>query len=896
VTTAASSLVLAAGTVVAERYRVQRELGRGGMGCVYEAQDERLGQAVALKVSHPMGPGAEAFRARFRREAELAGRLGRVEGIVRALDQGELPGGAMFLVMDLVEGARPLDLLTGSREARLRRMRAAAQLVDAIHRRGVVHRDLKPGNLLQTADGHIHLTDFGLAKWLGQDAAALDVTSPGTALTQMGTGMGTPQYMPPEQFEDAANVDARADIYALGCMLFQALVGRLPFPGGTFQTVWIAQQRCLEGKSEAPRPRALDPSVPPELDELCASALALDQSLRLSNAAHLVAGIDRALGDASSTPLESRATLGGSLGDEATLDGPHARTRARRSGPAEVVGHAPAAPDQERPTTGRGGNRSDPPSSRPLAQSAGPATPGSGPAFDPTLRGSSSDGAARARADGSAARSGPAGPPPSDPYANTVNEPQLTERGIAGTLPPRPSSKLRPSGVSEARAEAAAVLPSAPPARGGAGLAPLLAAVVLAGGVVGGIVWLRRARDAVVSSRQPTTTSPPPVSTDGATAATPGTATTTDAAPTPPVVPAGIVLALDAPGPGAQVGARTRVAGRVTLVGEAAGPTTVLVAGRPATLGERGAFEAEVDAAALAGPTGQATIVVEASAPGVSERREVAVVVDVAPPTIELLSPLPRRARTSRDSAHVELRVSDAGPVDVRVSAAGKVVHTTHLAQPGEVLTDVLLAPGAGKTLVEVEATDALGLRAATQVEVERAPFEAQVDVLVQAPDHGPVQELLDQAVIAPGSGLHVVVSALEGCHLYLFRVDGIGPQAVGTRGWTGGSARSRRSRIQPGAPVHLPNVGWDVPAGPGELVVVLSRAEVPMLDSQARDGREQSASPGKLLAWLSSRETAPDPTSTALDVPLLRGVPGALAHRRSVDDDVLVWRVRWRF
>jgi serine/threonine protein kinase len=895
VTTAASSLVLTAGTLVAERYRVQRELGRGGMGYVYEAHDERLGQAVALKVSHPMGPGAEAFRARFKREAELAGRLGRVEGIVRALDQGELPTGAMFLVMDLVEGARPLDLLTGPREARLRRMRTAAQLVDAIHRRGVVHRDLKPGNLLQTADGHIHLTDFGLAKRLGQDAAALDVTSPGTALTQMGTGMGTPQYMPPEQFEDAANVDARADIYALGCMLFQALVGRLPFPGGTFQTVWIAQQRCLEGKSEAPRPRALDPSVPPELDELCASALALDQSLRLSSAAHLVAGIDRVLGEALSTPLESRATLGGSLGrslgDEPTLDGPDARTRARRQSDQARPAH-----DQERPTAGQGGSRSGPPTSRPLAQSGGPVTPGSGPAFDPTVQGSSGDGTTRGRADGSAARSGPAGPAPSDPYGRTVDEPhepQVTERGIAGTLPPRPSSKLRASGVAEARAEAGVVVPSTPPARGGAGLAPLLAAVVLAGGVVGGIVWLRRARDAAVSSRQPTT--PPPVSTDGASAATPGTATTTDAAPTPPVVPAGIELALDAPGPGAQVGARTRVAGRVTLVGEAPGPATVRVAGQPATLGDGGAFEAEVDAAALAGPTGQATIVVEASATGVTARREVAVVVDVAPPTLELLSPLPRRARTSKDSAHVELRVSDAGPVDVRVRAAGKVVHEAHLARSGEVLTDVPLAP-AGKTLVEVEAIDALGLRAATQVEVERAPFEAQVDVLVRPPNGGAVRELDEEEVLPPGSGLHVVVTALEGCHLYLFRVEGVGVEAIGARGWLGGSARSRRSRIQAGAPVHLPNVGWDVPRGPGELVVVLSRAEIGMLDSQAREGREQSASPGKLLAWLSSRETAAAPTSSASDVPLLRGVTGALAHRRSVDDDVLVWRARWRY
>jgi hypothetical protein len=287
----------AIGTTVAGRYRVERELARGGMGAVYVAWDEKFSQRVALKLSEGGGAQYAAFKARFRREAEIGNRLGRVEGFVRALDWGAIEGTSyLYLTMDLIEGARPLDLASGTVHDRLRRLRRAVRIVAAAHKQHVIHRDLKPANFLQAADGTMHLTDFGLAKVHGEDSRAEEVTLAGEELTQTGTGMGTPLYMPPEQFEDAASVDERADVYALGVMLFFALTGRHPFPGGSFQTLWIAQQKVLEGKTPAPSAARVDPTVAAELDALCARAIALVLGQRLGTAEELLRGLDAALG------------------------------------------------------------------------------------------------------------------------------------------------------------------------------------------------------------------------------------------------------------------------------------------------------------------------------------------------------------------------------------------------------------------------------------------------------------------------------------------------------------------------------------------------------------------------------------------------------------------------
>jgi formylglycine-generating enzyme required for sulfatase activity/serine/threonine protein kinase len=276
------------GALVAQRYVVQRRIGAGGMGAVYLARDEKFGERVALKISTADG---EEFRRRFQREARIGNKLGKEPGFVRALDWGELEDQSLYLAMDLVEGARPLDLETGPLENRVARLRDAARLVAQAHRQGVIHRDLKPANLLVGSDGQVRLSDFGLAKIVGEKEEQR------AALTQQGAMMGTVLYMPPEQFKDAGAVDARADVYALGVMLFSVLARTLPYEGG-LATVIQKHERVLTGEQAAARASKVRAGVPPELDDLCARAMALDVDKRLATAQELVDGLERWLASA----------------------------------------------------------------------------------------------------------------------------------------------------------------------------------------------------------------------------------------------------------------------------------------------------------------------------------------------------------------------------------------------------------------------------------------------------------------------------------------------------------------------------------------------------------------------------------------------------------------------
>ncbi len=282
------------GTVIADRYTLEKELGRGGMGAVFVAKDKKFGGKVALKIAQAAGLTLDEFRARFAREARIGHRLGRSEGFVRALDWGEIPGSSLYLAMDLVEGAKPLDLTSGSLEERLERFGRAAKLVETAHGLGVVHRDLKPANMLVAANGKIYLADFGLAK-------SKDVEDePQTQLTRTGLGMGTPAFMPPEQFEDARSADERADIYALGVMLFVALAGKLPYDGSP-TAIMQRQIRVQEGRDTAPRPRTLVPGVSAALDEICARAIALDRNERYATVTQLLDAIGGAIVGAEET-------------------------------------------------------------------------------------------------------------------------------------------------------------------------------------------------------------------------------------------------------------------------------------------------------------------------------------------------------------------------------------------------------------------------------------------------------------------------------------------------------------------------------------------------------------------------------------------------------------------
>lgn len=236
-------------------YSLDDELGRGGMGVVYRATELALERPVALKVVAPELAGDPAFRERFLRESRLAASIDH-PGILPVYAAGEADG-ELYLAMRYVPGTDLRTLL--EREGPLTPERAlplveqVAEALDAAHARGLVHRDVKPGNVLVDSGGHCYLCDFGLTKQLGESGAT----------TVAGRLVGTLDYLAPEQIRQG-EVDGRADQYALGCVLYECLAGKPPFRRRTeAQTLWGHMQEAV-------------PPLPGhrELDEVLARGLA----------------------------------------------------------------------------------------------------------------------------------------------------------------------------------------------------------------------------------------------------------------------------------------------------------------------------------------------------------------------------------------------------------------------------------------------------------------------------------------------------------------------------------------------------------------------------------------------------------------------------------------------
>jgi serine/threonine-protein kinase len=252
----------------AGRYRIERELGRGGMASVYFAHDEELGRDVAVKYLADHLSGDDAFRARFVREARLAGGLAH-PNIVRVYDVGEHDG-RPFIVMEYVPGTS-LD-----RVGRLPAARAVGVGVQACaglqhaHDAGLVHRDVKPANLLLRDDGVLKIADFGIAR-----------ATESTRQTQAGTLLGTAAYLAPEQIA-GGEASPASDIYALGAVLYELLTGRVPYAFSTLPEL-AAQQAdgVIESVSD------LEPSVPREVEAAVMHALAREPRFRPSSAAEL---------------------------------------------------------------------------------------------------------------------------------------------------------------------------------------------------------------------------------------------------------------------------------------------------------------------------------------------------------------------------------------------------------------------------------------------------------------------------------------------------------------------------------------------------------------------------------------------------------------------------------
>jgi serine/threonine-protein kinase len=272
-----------------ERYHLASHLARGGMADVYLGQDTLLGRKVAIKVLHAQFSNDEAFVKRFRREAQAAANLAN-PNIVGVYDWGQA-GNTYFIVMELVDGRSLRDVLRN--EGALLPRRAAeigaevASALAAAHRAGLVHRDVKPGNILLATDGTVKVTDFGIAR-------AWDDSQ---ELTRTGAVIGTATYFSPEQAQGTP-ADERSDIYSLGVVMYEMLAGRPPFQGDS--PVAVAYQHV---SSSAPPPSTHNPDVPPELDAVVIRALQKDPAFRYQSADEFKADLTRILaGQAPNVP------------------------------------------------------------------------------------------------------------------------------------------------------------------------------------------------------------------------------------------------------------------------------------------------------------------------------------------------------------------------------------------------------------------------------------------------------------------------------------------------------------------------------------------------------------------------------------------------------------------
>jgi len=267
--------------VLAGRYQLLEKLGAGSMGTVYKAQDLKLGRIVAVKVLPERSmPDPEAV-ARFQREARALAKLSH-PAIVQAYDEDQ-DAGRHFLVMEFVAGRNLATVLQDKGSLPPTRAADVAHQVALglahAHERGLVHRDLKPGNILLSPDGAVKILDLGLARFL-QDQIG-DAT-----LTLEGSGIGTPDYMAPEQFTSARRVDPRADIYSLGCTLFHLIAGRVPFPTSSLAEKYAAHE------SKAPPPlEELCPDVPAGLALAVARMMAKRPEDRFQTASDAAEGL-----------------------------------------------------------------------------------------------------------------------------------------------------------------------------------------------------------------------------------------------------------------------------------------------------------------------------------------------------------------------------------------------------------------------------------------------------------------------------------------------------------------------------------------------------------------------------------------------------------------------------
>ncbi|MCH9682445.1 MAG: serine/threonine protein kinase [Deltaproteobacteria bacterium] len=320
------------------RYATERELGRGGMGIVSLCHDEQTGRHVAMKLVHPRHEGDETVVNQFVREARVQAQLEH-PAVVPVYELSPTPDGGVFFTMKRVRGLTLRELIECIRdddptvaEHTLRRVLSdfsrVCQAVDYAHRTGMVHRDIKPPNVMVGEYGEVYLLDWGIAHPINVDASGVVPPLPGGRIPPRV--VGTPGYIAPEQIVEPDAVDGRADVYALGCVLFELLTLTRLYAGEAEERLHAA----LEGVVVVPSQRAPARGIDPELDRICARALAREPASRYASAAQLHRALERYLDGQRDEAL--RRTMADRHAEHARQSAAHTRTLAPTD-PAAVL-------------------------------------------------------------------------------------------------------------------------------------------------------------------------------------------------------------------------------------------------------------------------------------------------------------------------------------------------------------------------------------------------------------------------------------------------------------------------------------------------------------------------------------------------------------------------------